>query len=98
MAKYDKYLLRSDMAKDLHEWIFFSGSSDKNYYFSKVTDGEHTCYEVPFKSQYVKGFLLVDSTRSITLLAKRCDGVEYNKEFRTVQDTKDFLNRNILVK
>ena len=98
MSKFDKYLLRSEMAKDLHAWVFFSGSSDKNYYFSKVTDGEHTCYEVPFISKYVRGFLLVDSTRSITLLAKRCDGVEYNKEFRTVSDTKDFLNRYLLVK
>ena len=98
MANFDKYLLRSEMAKDLHAWVFFSGSSDKNYYFSKVTDGEHSCYEVPFISKFVRGFLLVDSTRSITLLAKRCDGVEYNTEFRTVRDTKDFLNRYLLVK
>lgn len=86
------------MARDLHEWVFFSGSSDKNYYFRKVTDGSHSCYEVPFKSQFVRGLILVDSKRSITVVAKRCDGVEYNKEFRTVDDTKDFLNRYILVK
>jgi hypothetical protein len=91
-------MLRSDVAKELHAWIFFSGSSDKNYYINKGTDGEHTCYEVPFKSKYVRGFLLVDSPRSIAFMAKRCDGVSYNKEFRSLEDAKAFLNKHILVK
>ena len=98
MRSVDKYILRKDLAQELYEWVFFSGSSDKIYGFKKVTDGKHTCYEIPFISKYVRGFITVDTPRSISVMAKRCDGVEFNKEFRTVEDTKYFLNRNLLVR
>lgn len=97
MRSVNKYLLRKDIAQELFEWVFFSGSSDKNYGYHKVTDGKYTSYEIPFISKHVRGFILVDSPRSIAVIAKRCDGVEFNREFKTTEDTKEFLNKNLLV-
>jgi hypothetical protein len=96
MRGVNRYLLRKDMAEELHDWVFFSGSSDKVYGFGKVTDGKNSYYEIPFISNFIKGFITVDSPRSISVLAKRCDGKEFNKHFRTVEDTKQFLTFNCM--
>ncbi len=96
MRGVNRYLLRKDMAEELHDWVFFSGSSDKVYGFQKVTNGKESYYEVPFKSDFIKGFIMVDTPRSISLLAKRCDGREFNKHFRTVEDAKLFLTYNCM--
>ncbi len=96
MRGVNRYLLRKDMAEELHDWVFFSGSSDKVYGFQKVTNGKESYYEVPFKSDFIKGFIMVDTPRSISLVAKRCDGREFNKHFRTVEDAKLFLTYNCM--
>ena len=96
MRGVNRYLLRKDMAEELHDWVFFSGSSDKVYGFSKVTDGKDSYYEIPFISKFIKGFIMVDTPRSISLVAKRCDGVKFNKRFRTVEDAKHFLTYNCM--
>lgn len=96
MRGVNRYLLRKDMAQDLYDWVFFSGVSDKLYGFSKVTDGKDSYYEVPFKSDFIKGFIMVDTPRSISVVAKRCDGKEFNKHFRTVDDARTFLTFNCM--
>jgi hypothetical protein len=96
MRGVDRYLLRKDIAEELHDWVFFSGSSDKVYGFKKVTDGKDSYYEVPFISDFIKGFIMVDTPRSISLMAKRCDGKEFNKRFRTADDAKTFLTHNCM--
>lgn len=96
MRGVNRYLLRKDMAEELHDWVFFSGVSDKVYGFQKVTDGKDSYYEVPFISDFIKGFIMVDTPRSISLVAKRCDGRDFNKHFRTVEDAKLFLTHNCM--
>ena len=96
MRGVDRYLLRKDMAEELHDWVFFSGSSDKVYGFQKVTDGKDSYYEIPFISSFIKGFITIDTPRSISVLAKRCDGVEFNRHFKTVDDAKRFLTYNCM--
>ena len=96
MRGVDRYLLRKDLAEELHDWVFFSGSSDKVYGFAKVTNGKDSYYEVPFKSDFIKGFIMVDTPRSISVVAKRCDGTEFNKHFRRVDDAKRFLTYNCM--
>lgn len=93
MRSVDRYILRKDLAQELYDWVFFSGASDKLYGFSKVTDGKHSYYEVPFISEYIKGFIMVDTPRSISLVAKRFDGKEFNCHFKTAYDAKNFLTR-----
>ncbi len=92
-----RFLFRKDMAQELYDWVFFAGVSDKLYGFSKVTDGKDSYYEVPFKSDFIRGFIMVDSPRSISLVAKRCDGKEFNKHFRTTYDAKSFLTMNCMI-
>lgn len=96
MNSYNKYALRKDIAEELHDWVYFSGSSDKNYGFKKVIDGKHSYYEVPFKGSYSRGLIMVDHPRSISLLAKRCDGKFFNKRFKDVYEAKEFLTRNCM--
>lgn len=96
MRGVDRYLLRKDLAQELYDWVFFSGTSDKLYGFSKVTDGKDSYYEVPFKSDFIRGFIMIDTPRSISLMAKRCDGKEFNKRFRTAADAKLFLTMNCM--
>ena len=92
-----KYLLRKDLAQELYDWVFFSGSSDKLYGYKKVTDGKDSYYEIPFKSEFIRGFIMVDTPSSISLVAKRCDGKEFNKRFRNTYDAKSFLTQNCMM-
>lgn len=96
MRSVDKYILRKDLAQELYDWVFFSGSSDKLYGFHKVTNGKDTYYEVPFVSQFIKGFIMVDTPRSISVVAKRCDGKEFNRHFKTAYEAKSFLTFNCM--
>lgn len=91
MRSVDRYILRKDLAQELYDWVFFSGASDKLYGFSKVTDGKDSYYEVPFISAHVRGFIMVDTPRSISIVVKRCDGKEFNKRFKTAYEAKSFL-------
>jgi len=93
MRSVDKYILRKDLAQELYDWVFFSGTSDKLYGFNKVTNGKDSYYEVPFISPFIRGFIMVDTPRSISLVAKRCDGKEFNTHFKTAEDAKLFLTR-----
>lgn len=86
------------MAQELYDWVFFSASSDKLYGFHKVSDGKDSYYEIPFISQYIKGFIMVDTPRSISVVAKRCDGREFNRHFRTTEEAKSFLTANCMVR
>lgn len=90
-------MLRKDLAQEMLEWVYFSGSSDKNYGFKKVTDGKHSCYEVPFKSDFIRGLINVDTPNSICLIAKRCDGVTFNKRFKTTYEAKTFMTQNCMM-
>jgi hypothetical protein len=92
-----KYLLRKDMAQELFEWVFFAGVSDKNYHFSKVTDGKLSYYEVPFISDFIRGFITVDTPKSIMLIAKRCDGKEIHKEFKDVYSAKAYMTQHCMI-
>ena len=98
MRSVDKYILRKDLAEELYDWVFFSGSSDKVYGYHKVTDGKASYYEIPFISKYVKGFIMVDTPRSISVVVKRCDGKEFNRHFKTAYDAKSFLTVNCMVR
>jgi hypothetical protein len=97
MRSVDRYILRKDLAQELYDWVFFSGASDKLYGFSKVTNGKESYYEVPFKSKFIRGFIMVDSPRSITVMAKRCDGKEINTHFKDVYDAKVYLTRHCIL-
>lgn len=97
MRSVDRYILRKDLAQELYDWVFFSGSSDKLYGFSKVTDGKHSYYEIPFISKYIRGFIIVDTPRSISLVAKRCDGREFNTHFKTAYEAKAYLTKFCMV-
>jgi hypothetical protein len=92
-----KYLLRRDLAEELHDWVYFSGSSDKNYGFNKVSDGKDSYYEVPFICDYIKGFIMVDTPNSISVVARRSDGVGINKRFRDAYSAKVFLTNNCMI-
>jgi hypothetical protein len=96
MPNTDRYILRKDLAQEMFEWVFFSGVSDKRYGFSKVTDGKLSYYEVPFISKSIRGFITVDTPRSIMLMAKRCDGKEFHKEFKTAYDAKLYLTNHCM--
>jgi hypothetical protein len=96
MRSVDRYILRKDLAQELYDWVFFSGASDKLYGFHKVTDGKHSYYEVPFISQFIKGFIMVDTPRCISIMAKRCDGREFNTSFKTAYEAKAFLTRHCM--
>jgi hypothetical protein len=98
MRSVDRYILRKDLAQELYDWVFFSGASDKLYGFNKVTDGKSSYYEVPFISSHVRGFIMVDTPRSISVVVKRCDGKEFNKHFKTAYDAKTFLTMNCMLR
>lgn len=95
MRGVDRYLLRKDLAEELHDWVFFSGVSDKVYGFSKVTNGIDSYYEIPFISKDVRGFITVDTPRSISVIAKTTNG-EINKHFKTPYDAKSYLTRTFI--
>lgn len=96
MRSVDRYILRKDLAQELYDWVFFSGASDKLYGYKKVTNGRESYYEVPFKSDFIRGFIMVDTPRSISVMAKRCDGKEFNKHFKDAYEAKRFLISNCM--
>ena len=98
MRSVDKYILRRDLAQELYDWVFFSGASDKLYGFSKVTNGKETYYEIPFISDFIKGFIMVDTPRSICVMAKRSDGRNINSTFKTAYEAKSFLTMNCMLR